>query len=437
MMLAVRTGIFLLFTGTLAPALGQSGPPSAVTPQEKKARDFFKDGKFEEALKQLLEATKANPKLPPARIMLANMFLQVGNGQDFRFNLERAAAEDPKHPDVYLTNGSIALREGRITEAILNCQVSLQLAADPRWDGEQRKRFVREARQGLAASFEARGDWAMVRDQVTALLAEEPTNAMARTRLARALFNQDKPDQAFAELQTAHKDDPAIDLPELQMYMLYFSKADNARAEEWLKKAIANYPKQARVFRAYAGYHLELGQLDAAAPLIESAVKLEPDHRDTLLMRGLYARHRKDLQTAETLYERLLREQPGDSRITLSLALVLADSDDPVKKKRAIELAEGEVRKSNRNTEALAVLGWAYLRTGRDEDAERAVLSAVQAGPLSRDATYFLCKTLVARGRPDEAARILKPVIENARGGFVYESDARALLAEIEKTPKK
>src|SRR5207249_4551728 len=130
-------------------------------------------------------------------------------------------------------------------------------AAAERWTADQRKAFQREARQALALAFERRGDWAAARAQLAAWLELDPTNTTARQRLAVALFRQGKTDEAFAELQTASKDNPAADPAELSMAGLYVGRNDRAAgddklAEEWFQKALQKYAQNARVHQAYA-----------------------------------------------------------------------------------------------------------------------------------------------------------------------------------------
>ena len=67
-------------------AAATAQPPAA--PSDAKAKDLFKAGKFDDALKELQTLAKADPKLPPARITIADWFFQAGQGQPARLNLE-------------------------------------------------------------------------------------------------------------------------------------------------------------------------------------------------------------------------------------------------------------------------------------------------------------------------------------------------------------
>src|SRR5207237_3992403 len=143
----------------------------------------------------------------PAKVVAARWCVETGQGPQARVLLEQAAAEDPNHPEVFLTNASFALGEGRITDTILSCTAALSAAADsPRWDAEAKRRYQREARLGLVAAFEIRGDQTAARKYLEDLLRDDPKNPQLRQRPARANFLLNRPDDAFTDLQAAFKD---------------------------------------------------------------------------------------------------------------------------------------------------------------------------------------------------------------------------------------
>src|SRR5689334_2100701 len=87
-----------------------SAPTRTSAEAIEKAKEALAAGKVEDAMGFLQEAGRKNPLLPPARLLLARMFLGAGAEQarNARMLLEQAAAENPDHPDVYLTLASVA-----------------------------------------------------------------------------------------------------------------------------------------------------------------------------------------------------------------------------------------------------------------------------------------------------------------------------------------
>jgi tetratricopeptide (TPR) repeat protein len=417
----------------------KDAPKTAPAADEQKAKEAFLAGKLDDALVHLRAAAKANPAMSPPKVVAARWCVETGNGPQARLLIEQAATDDPAHPDVLLTNASFALAEGRVTDAVLGCTAALAATDSARWDADTKKKYQREARLGLAAAFEARGDSASVKTHLAALLDADPRNAALRQRLARTLFLVDKPDEAFAELGAAHKEDPTLDPPQMSMAQLWTAKHDFAKADEWYTKAVASHPNSAKVHRALAGYLLDRGRLDTARAHLAAAQKLEPASRDTKALAGLTARYAKDYAAATAVFEELVRDHPSFGFGVVNLALVLAESGDATGKRRATELAEGYAKQNPRAGEPRAVLAYCLFKAGRAADAEK-VARTTAGGALSPDAAYFVARVLADRGATDDAQKILRAAAES-KDGFVYRKDATDLLADLDKknppAPKK
>ncbi|HUR54271.1 MAG TPA: tetratricopeptide repeat protein [Gemmataceae bacterium] len=433
-----RLALALLSFSLAAAAVAQPPKPPAPSADEKNARESFAAGKLDDALKSLQAAAKANPALVP-RVLISRWFLEANQGQQARVWLERAAIDEPAHPAVLLTNGMYAMNEGRITDGILSCEAALQAAASPRWDADARKSFQRDARVGLLAGYNYRGDMNSARTQLVALLEADPKNPRFRTELARANFALGKPDDALAELTKARQDDMTLDRPELGMAQFWAAKGDFPKAEEWFGKAAQAYPTEAAVHRGYAGYLLDRGRVDAAKAHLEAARKIEPTARETKALAGLMARYQKDMATATAVFEELVREYPNQAFGIANLALVLSESVDANNKRRAVELAEGYVRQNQRTAEAHAIYGYTLLKNDRVADAEKAVMTAASLGSLTPDSAYFLARVLTQKERIEEAHKVLKDALAS-QGAFVYRADAQALFNDLDKKvppPKK
>jgi uncharacterized protein (TIGR02996 family) len=340
---------------------------------------------------------------------------------------------------VYLTDGSLALGEGRLTEAILNCQRAFDLTAGGRWPAEQKAKLQREAHAGLAAAYEARRDWASARTHLTALLDGDPKNAPARMRLARALFFLGKPDDAYAELQTAVRDDPSLDPPTVAMGKLWTAKGDAPKAREWLDRAIKAEPNSARVHLAYADWLLQQNETEPAKIHADTAAKIKADDVEVQKIQGLVGRVQGDLAGAEKVFRRVLADAPGDFFASNQLALVLADQSDKEQRGRAVQLAEVNARQYPRSPEALATLGYAYYRVGNLDGALQDLQAAVKAGSgqAAPDTAYYLALVLFDRDKFEDARKLLEGAL-GTKGLFVYRKQAEALLEKLKlKEPAK
>lgn len=439
--LAWRLASAMVLMTLVATAVARQPKDLTPNPDEQKAREAFKAGKLDEALKHLQAATKANPTLGPPKVVASRWCLEINQGEQARILLEQAAAEDPGHPDVLLTNALYAIREGRITDTILSCTEALRAADSPRWDADTKKRFQREARLGLATAYEIRGDYNSVKSHLLAVLEGDAKNAPLRLRLARANFLIGRPEEAFTDLQTAFKDDQTLDPPELGMAQLWTAKQDFAKADEWYGKAVKAHDGSAKVHRGFAAYLLDRGRIDAAKTHLGVAQKLDGDNLETRALAGLVARYARDYSTAATVFEQLVKDYPTfrNGFASANLALVLAESGDQKGKQRAVELANIYAQQNPRLAEARAILAYCQLKAGRAADAEKTMREAISLGALPPDAAYFVARILADRGQIEDAHKVAKAAVEN-KAGAAYRKEAEALLAELEKKlppPKK
>src|SRR5581483_8816977 len=132
--LAVLTAA--LVSPAVAGPVSTTGTQLAKIEEIEKAGAALQKGQVDEAYKLLQEAVKKKPDLPPARLMLARLYMSTNTKegqQQGRAILETAAGENPNHPEIYLTCGSLALGEGRLSEALLNCQRAFELASSGKW----------------------------------------------------------------------------------------------------------------------------------------------------------------------------------------------------------------------------------------------------------------------------------------------------------------
>ncbi len=242
----------------------EKGPPPAAagTGDLDEALATFRRGDYARSLELLQEAHDKHPGSDPARITLARWFLLDNQPAAAREALERASAEDPSHPRAYLLLGAIALGEGRATEAAALFEKALALAGSSLWPDDRRRGFQGEARSGLAAVAERRGDWDSAASWLAARLELDPRDGPARGRLARAMFRQGRRDGVFEELRRTARDDPEADPPALVMAGLYGEAGDARKAAEWVEYAVKAAPHDPKAHLGAALWYLS--QDDAA-----------------------------------------------------------------------------------------------------------------------------------------------------------------------------
>jgi tetratricopeptide (TPR) repeat protein len=445
--LAVSVIVAITMTPRLSPAwagpvtagsLQLSGPTQAVElgdaarsiAEVEQAIKCFEKREFDRCIEQLAQARKAHPELAPAQALFAKLAFLSNQGALIRPALERAVAEDPDHPDVFILFANLALAEGRVTDAAVHLEKAAALAADKRWSDEQRARFERLTSQGNALVAESRGDWKAARAALEAWLKQEPAHAHARQRLGKALFGLGEFDAAYEALQQATKADPKLEPAALSVGWLFTRSGKLKKAGEWMDYAIKAAPESLPVQLGVAAWLLEQGRGDEAQSHVDAAAKLDSSSTEVRRMVGLAARERKDLDQAEKVFQALTEDAPADAWARNQLALVLADQDNPSKRQRALELAELSVKQNPKAADALATVGTVYYRLKRLDDAEKVLQAVVDSGKGNSDAAYILAHVKADRGQVDAALPLLKKAL-NAPGLFILRKDAQEWLDRL------
>lgn len=420
---------------TPKPEQTQQAPEGQRSSEMNDAVELFQKRDFEGARKLLQEAVKKNPDLPPADVIMAQLFSQVNMPGGVRSALERAAAEIPDDPEAFVIMGEIAMRERRITEATLLFEHAFRLMGA--WQGSEKRRESLWPRLygGLAGAAAARDKWDAAQKYLEAWLKLDPKSAPARQQLAQCLFQQKQPEAALAKLKEAAELEPEMLTPEAILAQFYARSGDQENARKWMVAALTAAPKDLKTRLVAAQWAWESGYLEEAEKQAAAAMQLDPKSLDALILRGIIALFRKDFKSAERYFESAHLQSPKNFAATNNLALALAEQEDESKRRRALDYAEANVRQYPKSSEALSTYGWVLFKLGRLEDAEKALRLAVSGGTFSADTAYYLARVLIERGRGADV-RDARQLLESALasiGPFSQRQEAKTLLDQLKK----
>ena len=416
-----------------------------------KAITRFQNGDIANCLKYLKDAKKKYPKLSPAEVMMAKLYLAAKDVARMHGMLEVAIKNDPADPEAYLLLANVALAGRRTTEAEMVYKHAMNLV-DGYTANPKRKRNMQIALyNGVSAVAERRERWAEAEQYLVKWLNKdiEPDNATAFMRLGQALFHQDKYEPAERAFKKANSLDEETLAAEVAMGKLYDKKDQRSTAIQKMKEAAAAHAKDVNVHLAIANWALTTNQLDLALKHSDEAVQLDKESLVAKLSRGLVARLRGDLSTAELFYESAHLQSPGNFQASNNLALVLIeqasaptqDAKDKEraerKKNRAIEFASMNVQRypvrgnSNYRYESASTLAWVYYKLDRIPEALQALKAVASSGGLSPDSAYLAAQIMAdQQNNLDQAKKLLTSALETERP-FVNRNKARALLDSL------
>ena len=391
-------------------------------------------GDLDTCREQLRVAYAKSPNLPPPKLMLARLVLDTGQIRFARQLLEEVAVAQPKHPEVYLLFGRLALADGHTTDAALHFQHALSLGEPKNWNDGQRAYLQHACRQGKTKVAEQRGDWDAAAKLYQAQIEARPKNAQLRDRFAMALFRAGELDRAFEQFDLAQLQDESMNPPEVSMAVMFVRQHDYANADEWFAKALAKHAQKPAVHFEHSIAMLFQDRTAEAAASANKAAELGMVSELLDMHLGLIALQSGDGAAAEKRFTEVLQQSPDNAAAATKLALLLAERSDEADRNRAVEIATQVAQAHPNSPEAVAVIGWANYRNGRKDDGET-LLRAAAAQPGNDPLPLFLyARMLYAEQRTQEAeqaAKLLQQRIDQP-GLFVFRPAARKWLAKVE-----
>ncbi len=429
----INGGTLEISGGTLEIPPVLTGPPQNF-PEVEFAIQIFANRYFDEALVELKVACQKDPNLPPAQVIMAQLYGRIGQTDKMRESLERAVTENPHDPEAYVILASTNQEEKRIAEADLLYSKAADLLTN--FTVAKRKQAVEpRVLGGLAWVAETREDWPLAEKHLQALLAavqklpedtaktkkaKNSALAAAMERMAHARFQQKAAAESLDWLKRAYKIDPDNLLAPQARLALYYEQLGGAwnhrEAERWMKIALARYPNDLRTRLAAARWALETGQMADAKAQATEALRIDQTSLEALLVRGIVALFQKDFKAAERDFEKARLQKPGEF------------------KAKARDYAEDIVRKFPKSAEAASTYGWGLYRLGRLPEADLAMRHAAELsrGALTPDTAYYMAQIAYDLGKKDDAKQLLKLILSGDRP-FSMRPEAEKLKSKIDR----
>lgn len=421
-----------------AEPLGADATQPAAGPKIQEIEDavaLFNQRDFDGALALLETAAKKHTDLPPAPVMMAQLFARANVAAGVRHWLERAVKDVPNDPEAYAILGNFALSEGRVTEADLLFSKASTLLTGFQGSAKRKDALLPRVNAGLATVAEFRQDWTTAQKHLEAWLAVDPKNAEAMQRMARAMFQQKDAAKALDYLKKAKAAESSVLTPEAQLALFYEDYGDHANAVKWMQEALRVAPNDVPTHLAVARWALLTGDLDKAKEQAAMALQQDPQSLDAKIMRGIVALFQKDYKAAELYFEGAHLQSPGNFAASNNLAIALAEQNDPAKQRRAVEYAAANVRQNpnNQNTrEALSTYGWTLYKVGQLDEADQVLQRVARTGLFDPDTAYYIARVAADKGRTEEAKRLLAAAL-NSKRPFSQEQEAKALLERLNR----
>ncbi len=404
-------------------------------------------GELQQGMEALRKAALRHPLLPPPPVVAGLQLMNKGKLVEGRRMLEQAAQVLDGHPDVALTLGFVAAKEGRYADAALQYKTAIEDAASERWTAEQRKQFLSIAHWGAAQVAERQGKWKRARASLVYLRENvRPNDPGVLYKLGAATFLDGETGKGEDLLRLATRGDPNLPPAETMLGTLWMKTAgpgNQAKADALLAAGAKEFPKNPLAQRAWLERLLGKGEAAEAVAVARAALKELPDNVDMRIALLLALRQAGEAAAAAQMGRQWLAATPRDATqspleggrplwpiYANQTALALAEAADEGERRQALELAES-ARPGLLPADALATLGLCRLRLGQRDEAEKILKQALATGAAAADVPYYYALALKEKGDVAEAVRQLDRALSSA-AQFVHRGRAAALRKELQ-----
>jgi putative PEP-CTERM system TPR-repeat lipoprotein len=382
--------------------------PNSASPLIAEASLLLRQGDLDKAKASATKATELAPKQPAAWYTLGTILQVQKDVKGALAAQERALTLSPKQVDSRVAHASLLISLGRETEAAKDLEFLAQEGLkDPR------------------ASY------------LTGLLAARKGDELA----AKSAFGD-----AAGLVDALPPDSIAGNEPLLMVGGLSHRALGNAeKAQGYLETLLGSNSKHYNATVLLAGVYLDRRDYNRAAPLLEAAIRANPDDPQVLYLMGSLNMARKRYQAASELFEKAaaksgtasaVRElgfsqlglgqdkagianlekafaaKPGDARSGVQLTMTYLAQGNSAK---ALQTVQSIVKKDPSNLTMLSFLGNIKGRTGDKRGAREAFTQALSKDPNFRPAAINLSWLDMEELRFDEARSRLSKMVVGGR----------------------
>tara|TARA_R110002072_G_scaffold42672_13_gene120531 strand:- start:8823 stop:10172 length:1350 start_codon:yes stop_codon:yes gene_type:complete len=438
---------FLILAVGVLPCLGQdeSPVPADVTQGSKhaaqpildKAVEAFKGGETRTAIQLFESAHAQHPDLSPGEVMFARLAFATGKSTDGHNALQRAAMAHGEDPEVWSMLGELSLGEGRIAEAAVLFQRSLELTEQEAFNESRKVRLQVKAHAGLAAIYQRWKQLEQAKKHLRTWIELDERNESAWNQLASVYFqleNYEVARQTLVNLNTFSKQGT---LPDTKMGQLYQSVGKHDLAKRSMESAVKTGAKDLQTLLEVALWAMTSGEQDMVKQCVERAKSLNPNSAAVKALDGTMERFEGDFESAETAFSELHRENPGSFDATNGLALALLSQEDSEKATLALRHAEMLVKtntnlKTQKGRAAAATYAWALMQNGKNQEANAVIRQVVESGEFSPEVGYFAAAIFESVGELQLAKQFIQAAMSSS-AAFPQKDAGQELLQRLTK----
>lgn len=388
----------------LSPALAQARGDAAYI---ERGISYMENNQLDEAVIELKNAVKANPKNAQARFLLGKAYFTMGDIVPAQRNLERAVELKPNdEADILLAE--ISLRADNAAEAIKiisrpastqEMQVQKYAVAAAAYISLNKLEKAREsynnilkidprrieAHYGLARVDSSEGNHRSALDRARNLTNARPDYAPAWMLLGEIFLAQDAAAEADDAFTTAIRLAPNDPNPLISRARarLAAGHLNAARSDaEALEKLVGEVPITHYIRSAI---YFSEGNIDEANYSFTQLQRAFDGFPPAILLGSLIKNARGELAQANTLLQRYIMTDPNNLDARRALAAIRLRMGQPTS---GIDILKEVLEEAPNDTASLRILARSQIAMGKPEEARRSYQRIIRINSNERDTAY-------------------------------------------------
>lgn len=300
----------------------------------------------------------------------AKAYYEQGNFDKARVELKNVLQIDPKSAEAFYLSGLIEEKQQNWRNAFGNYRKTVELNPD---------HLAAKAKLGHLYLLSGAADEA--EQMASDILTKKPADPGGRSLKAVLMARKGEIAGAIQEASEAVTADPAQTDAVNLLAKLYSRQGDHAKAQEVLQKAIEVNPTNISLRLELASIFMKRNELEKAEQQFKDVVAVEPNKLEHRIALATFYSRTNQLDKAEKTLREAILEDPDDERRYLLLTEFLVE------------------------------------RKGAAEQAEKELLSAIQAKPKAYKLRFGLAKLYQAMNRPEKALHAYQDIIKLSKSG--------------------
>ncbi|WP_257454246.1 tetratricopeptide repeat protein [Archangium lipolyticum] len=267
---------------------------------------MWRQGQLDEAIAELEQAKKEEPRSVAIPMTLGAVQLAKGNLKEAEANLLLALKGEPSNPETNYYMAQVRAKAGEYTQALENMRIAVERAPAPK---RAEYRFVygtlfRDAKQPLDAI-----------DQWKQAVALDPKMANAHEAIGQAHLERGEFDPAIAAFQTALKTDPKLTRVYASIGDAHFNATRWREATRAYEQALKVDPNLISAYYKLGRAWSELNQYSKAIEWLTKATAATPDNGEAWHDLGYaYKEKGKKKEAVKAFQEYLTRKPEAENR---------------------------------------------------------------------------------------------------------------------------